>query len=86
MSLEDAAEKVGVSKKSLDDYLSQLRQGRTVGFDFNMHKHEKVGYLRQFVKENSKIIKGVRRGLPVLTLGKRKSSRLSYNGSKRIRN
>ena len=28
MSLEDAAEKVGVSKKSLDDYLSQLRQGR----------------------------------------------------------
>ena len=25
MSLEDAATKVGVSKKSLDDYLSQLR-------------------------------------------------------------
>jgi len=28
MSLEDAAAEVGVSKKSLDDYLSQLRQGR----------------------------------------------------------
>jgi predicted DNA-binding protein (UPF0251 family) len=38
MSLEEAADKVGVSKKSLDDYLSQLRQGRALGFDFNMHK------------------------------------------------
>ena len=46
MSLEEAAEKVGVSKKSLDDYLSQLRQGRTLGFDFNVHKNEKVGFLR----------------------------------------
>ena len=38
MSLEDAAEKVGVSKKSLDDYLSQLRQGRQLGFNFNENK------------------------------------------------
>jgi hypothetical protein len=53
MSLEEAADKVGVSKKSLDDYLSQLRQGRALGFNFNQHKDEKVGYLRQFVKENS---------------------------------
>lgn len=53
MSLEDAAEKVGVSKKSLDDYLSQLRQGRGLGFDFNENKDQKVGFLRQFVKENS---------------------------------
>lgn len=53
MSLEEAADKVGVSKKSLDDYLSQLRQGRALGFDFNVHKDQKVGYLRQYVKENS---------------------------------
>ncbi len=53
MSLEEAADKVGVSKKSLDDYLSQLRQGRALGFNFNKFKDEKVGYLRQFVKENS---------------------------------
>ena len=53
MSLEDAADKVGVSKKSLDDYLSQLRQGRSLGFDFNMNKDHKVGFLRQFVKDNS---------------------------------
>ena len=38
MSLEDAANKVGVSKKSLDDYLSQIRLGRYNGFDFNKNK------------------------------------------------
>ena len=53
MSLEEAAEKVGVSKKSLDDYLSQLRQGRALGFNFNLNKNQKVGDLRQFVKNNS---------------------------------
>ncbi len=46
MSLEEAAEKVGVSKKSLDDYLSQLRQGRALGFDFNKNQDNKVGDLR----------------------------------------
>jgi len=40
-----------VSKKSLDDYLSQLRQGRQYGFDFNCNKNEKVGILRQYVKK-----------------------------------
>jgi len=54
MSLEEAASRVGVSKKSLDDYLSQLRQGRQYGFDFNRDKREKVGKLRQFVKEEIK--------------------------------
>ena len=42
MSLEDAALEVGVQKKSLDDYLAQLRAGRTYGYDFNMRKMEKV--------------------------------------------
>ena len=49
-SLEEAAGIVGVSKKSLDDYLSQLRKGRKYGFDFNKNKDEKVGALRMFVK------------------------------------
>jgi len=53
MSLENAAEKVGVSKKSLDDYLAQLRAGRQYGYDFNANKSKKVGDLRRFVKENS---------------------------------
>ena len=50
-SLEDAAQKVGVSKKSLDDYLLQLRFGKKYGFDFSKHKNDKVGKLRYFVKE-----------------------------------
>jgi hypothetical protein len=33
-SLEDAAVKVDVSKKSLDDYLLQLRFGKKYEFDF----------------------------------------------------
>ena len=50
MSLEAAAEKVGVSKKSLDDYLAQLRAGRQFGYDFNANKEKKIGDLRHFVK------------------------------------
>lgn len=50
-SLEDAAQKVGVSKKSLDDYLLQLRFGKKYGFDFQAHKDDKVGVLRTFVKK-----------------------------------
>ena len=49
-SLEEAAHKVGVSKKSLDDYLLQLRFGKKFGFDFEANKTEKVGKLRLFVK------------------------------------
>ena len=36
-SLEDSAMLVGISKKSLDDYLLQLRFGRMYGFDFLKH-------------------------------------------------
>jgi len=50
-SLEDAAAKVKVSKKSLDDYLLQLRFGKKFGFDFEKHRDSKVGVLRSFVKE-----------------------------------
>ena len=61
LTLEEAAEKVGISKKSLDDYLIQLRQkyilnflriGKTNGFIFNDHKNDKVGVLRAFVKKH----------------------------------
>jgi hypothetical protein len=50
-SLDRAAEKVGVSKKSLDDYLLQLRLGRKYGFDFDANKYQKIGVLRDFVKQ-----------------------------------
>ena len=49
MSLERAADKVCVSKKSLDDYLAQLRAGRRFGYDFNSNKDKRVGDLRRFV-------------------------------------
>ena len=49
-SLVDAAAKVGVPKKSLDDYLLQVRFGRKYGFDFEKHRDAKVGELRKFVR------------------------------------
>lgn len=49
-SLEEAALKVGIAKKTLDDYLLQLRAGKKYGFNFNAHKESKVGVLRTFVK------------------------------------
>lgn len=57
-SLEDAAQKVGVSKKSLDDYLLQLRFGKKFGFDFQKHKDDKVGVLRTFVKKEKSKVNG----------------------------
>lgn len=54
-SLDKAAEKVNVSKKSLDDYLLQVRLGRKYGFDFDNNKYKKIGVLRDYVKEIKKI-------------------------------
>ena len=56
-SLEDAAAKVKVSKKSLDDYLLQLRFGKKFGFDFEAHRDSKVGVLRSFVKDEKEKLK-----------------------------
>jgi len=46
-SLEEAAKKVGISKKSLDDYFLQLKNGKLNGFNFNEHKNDKIGILRK---------------------------------------
>lgn len=51
-SLEDAANMIGIAKKTLDDYLLQIRAGKKYGFDFNIHSESKVGILRTFVKMN----------------------------------
>lgn len=48
LSLEEAAQLVGMSKKSLDDYLLQLKNARKFGFNFNEHKEDKIGLLRAF--------------------------------------
>lgn len=51
VSLQDAAKVVGISKKSLDDYFSQLRLAEEYGFDFQMNMDEKVGVMRSYVKK-----------------------------------
>ena len=53
-SLDEASTKVGIPKKSLDDYLTQMRLGRKYKFDFNKNKDEVVSVLRKFVKDHEK--------------------------------
>ena len=54
LSLEEAALKVSISKKSLDDYFLQLKNGQKNGFNFNEHKNDKIGILRAYNKKNKK--------------------------------
>lgn len=50
MPLDQAANKVGISKKTLDDYLLQIRCGKKYGFDFNKNLDKRIGVLRTYVK------------------------------------
>ena len=50
-SLDDAANKVGIPKKTLDDYLHLLLMGRKFNFPFSSHGNEKIGQLRAFVNK-----------------------------------
>ena len=59
-SLDEAAKQINVSKKSLDDYLLQIRLGRKCGFNFDENKNEKIGTLRSYV-EKKKIKKEQKR-------------------------
>jgi hypothetical protein len=43
---------VGISKKSLDDYFLQLKNGKLNGFNFNEHKNDKIGILRNWNKHH----------------------------------
>ena len=45
---------MNISKKTLDDYLSQIKKGRKFGFNFNEHKNEKIGVLREFIRRAEK--------------------------------
>ena len=63
LNLEEAADKVGISKKSLDDYLIQLRMGKMLGFNFNEHKNDKVGVLRTYIKKNKATLKTIKEGI-----------------------
>ena len=56
-TLESAALKVGLSKKTLDDYLLHLRYGRKFGFNFDKYKDHNMGLLRSFVAEQRKLLR-----------------------------
>ena len=51
MSLNEAAKNVGLSKKTLDEYFNQIKEGKKYNFDFNKHKKDKVNILRGYVKK-----------------------------------
>ena len=51
MSLQEAAQNVNMSKKTLDEYYNQIKEGKKFGFDFNRYKRDKVNVLRGFVKK-----------------------------------
>ena len=51
MSLIEAADHVGLSKKTLDEYFNQIKEGKKYNFDFNKHKKDKVNILRGYVKK-----------------------------------
>lgn len=52
MDLDTSATEIGIVKKTLDDYLLQIRNGKRYGFNFHKRRGEKIGELRTFVKEH----------------------------------
>ena len=50
-TLEEAASIIGLPKKTLDDYLLQIQAGRKYGFDFVYNSEQKIGLLRNYIKE-----------------------------------
>lgn len=50
-TLESAARELGINRKTLDDYADQLKKGEFFSFDFERYRHEKIGFLRQFIKQ-----------------------------------
>lgn len=49
-TLDEAADRVGVPKKTLDDYFMKIRVAARYDFHFEKMKHRKFGLLRNFVK------------------------------------
>mmetsp|Transcript_18067 Transcript_18067/g.15790 ORF Transcript_18067/g.15790 Transcript_18067/m.15790 type:complete len:115 (-) Transcript_18067:255-599(-) len=50
MSLQNTAKYINVSKKTLESYLKDLKQGLQISFKFEDHLDEKIGYLRSIIK------------------------------------
>ena len=62
VSLEEAADRVKTSKKTLDDYYRQLKTGFKAGFDFSYYRDYPIGILRHF---NSQRRQGTNKAKPL---------------------
>lgn len=51
VNLDVAASLVGLSRKTLDDYYKYIRKAESLKFDFNARSDEKIGVLRNFVRD-----------------------------------
>ncbi len=56
-TLQQAAEIVDIPKKTLDDYLQQIKTGKKYGFDFDAEKDSKIGVLRDFNEQHKRAAK-----------------------------
>ncbi|KAL4497130.1 hypothetical protein ABPG72_019450 [Tetrahymena utriculariae] len=54
VNLDVAASMVGLSRKTLDDYYKYIRKAETYNFDFKGRSEEKIGVLRNFVRDRQK--------------------------------
>ena len=50
LNLQESARAVGVSKKTLDDFYCQLRDGECFGFDFASNMNERIRVLRKYIR------------------------------------
>ena len=48
---KQAALYVGIKRKTLDDYMVQVKLGRMYGFDFNLRGADKMRVLRKFIRD-----------------------------------
>ena len=54
VNLDVAASLVGLSRKTLDDYYKYIRKAEQFNFDFKARSEEKIGVLRNFVRDRQR--------------------------------
>lgn len=50
LSTDKAAQQLGISRKSLDDYKLQINRAERKGFEFKLNMYEGFGVIRKFNK------------------------------------
>ena len=55
INLDISAEMVGIPRKTLEDYFLLFRLGKSLEFNFKTSRKERMGVLRSYVRERSKI-------------------------------